>query len=81
MLMFMLLISTLLVNSFPTLVLFDSGAIRSFVSQSFRRGFDMTLGELECPLRVSISNEHMISASSISGTVIWRILGFLIQLI
>ena len=48
------LIGTFLVNSLHALVLFDSGASRSFVSQSFCREFDMTIGELECLLRVSI---------------------------
>ena len=64
-------------NSIPTLVLFKLGASQSFVSHSFSRDFGMTLGELECPLRVSIASEHMIFASSIFGVVIWRDLGCL----
>ncbi|CAH1418425.1 unnamed protein product [Lactuca virosa] len=56
---------TFLVNSLPALVLFDSGASRSFVSQTFSREFKVPVGELECPLRVSIANEHGVSASSI----------------
>ena len=47
------------------MVLFDSGASRSFVSQSFSREFSAPVGELECPLRVSIANEHGVSASSV----------------
>ena len=47
------------------LVLFDSGASRSFVSQSFSREFSVPAGELECPLRVSIANEHEVSSSSV----------------
>ena len=42
-------------NSLSALVLFDSGTIRSFVSRYFSRSFDMTLINLECPLRVSIT--------------------------
>ena len=45
-------------NSFPALVLFDSSASRSFVSQTFIRGFDMSLEELEFPLQVSIANKN-----------------------
>lgn len=47
-------------NSLPDLVLFDSGA-----SRYFSRKFDISLGDLECPLRVSIANEHKVSTSSI----------------
>lgn len=39
-----------LVNSLPVLVLFDSGASRSFVSQAFSREFSAPFGELESPL-------------------------------
>ena len=52
-------------NSLPVLVLFDLGASRSFVSQTFSRDFIMPVGELECPLRVSIANENGVSASSV----------------
>lgn len=61
-LMFMFLIGILFVNSFPALVSFDLSTSRSFLSQSFGRDFNMTLCELECPLRVSNANEHGISA-------------------
>ena len=54
-----------LVNSLHALLLFDSGAIRSFISCSFCRGFDMPIGELKCLLQVSIANEHEIYASSL----------------
>ena len=60
-LIYMLLIGTFLVKSLLALVLFDSSVIRSFVSRSFSREFDMPIGELECPLRVSIANEHGFS--------------------
>ena len=65
MIMFMILLGTFLVNSFLDLVLFDSSASRSLVSQSFSRGFDMPIGELECPLQISIANKHRVSASSV----------------
>lgn len=45
MLMFMLLIGTFSMNSLLALVLFDLGASRSFVSQSFSREFDKPIGE------------------------------------
>ena len=54
-----------LANALPALVLFDSGASRSFVSRSFSREFATPLGELECPLRVSIADEHVVSAFSV----------------
>ena len=75
MLIFMILLGTFLVNSLHALVLFDSGASQSFVSQSFSRSFDMALGELECPLRVSISNEHGICASIIYWGYVLEIFG------
>ena len=52
-------------NSLPALVFFDSGSSRSFVSQSSSREFGVPEGKLDCPLRVSIANEHGVSASSI----------------
>ena len=51
-------------NSLPALALFDSGACRSFVSQLVSREFGVPEGELECPLRVSIANEHGVFAFS-----------------
>ena len=70
-------------KSLPALVLFDSGASRSFVSQSLNREFGFLVGEIECPLRVSISNEHMIYASSVHQGCMLVIFGvsFLIDLI
>lgn len=47
------------------LVLFDLVASHLFVSQSFNGSFNLTLGELECLLRVSITDEHKVSASSV----------------
>ena len=60
-LMIVFLLGTFLVNSFPAPFLFHLGTSRSFVSQLLNRGFDMNLRELECSLRVSITNEHKVS--------------------
>ena len=62
--MIVFLICTLLVNSFPTLVLLESDTIQCFVSQSFNRDFFVTVRELECLKRVSIAKEHGIGTSS-----------------
>ena len=64
-----------LVNSLPALALFDSGASRSFVSRSFSREFGLPVGELECLLRVSIANEHVIFASSVYRGCVLEIFG------
>ncbi|XP_052626750.1 uncharacterized protein LOC111890364 [Lactuca sativa] len=53
------------VKSIPALALFDSGVSWSFVSRSFSREFALPIGDLEYPLRVSITNEHGVSDSSI----------------
>lgn len=70
-------------NSLPALIIFDLGAIRSFLSQSFSRDFDMVIGELECSLRVSIANEHKVSSSSVFCDYTLEIFGvpYLIDLI
>ena len=72
-----------LVKSLPALVLFDSRASQSFVSQAFSRCFSVLVDELECPLRVSIANEHGVSASSVYRGCDLEIFGvsFLIYLI
>ena len=56
-------------------MLIDSGASWSFVSHSFSMEFAMPLGELECPLRVSIANEHTFSASSVYQVYVLEIFG------
>lgn len=43
----------------------DTGASRSYVSQSFNKSFDNPLGDWDCLLRVSIANKHGVSALSI----------------
>ena len=79
MIMIVFLLGTFVVNSFPALVLFDSGLSQSFTSQSFCMSFDMSHGELECLLRVSIASEHEVSASIVFWVVPWRFLGYLTQ--
>ena len=63
--MFMILLGTLFVNSLTALMIFDSGVSRSFSSQSFSRYFGMNIGELECLLWVSITNEHGVSTLNV----------------
>ncbi|XP_023749424.1 uncharacterized protein LOC111897707 [Lactuca sativa] len=66
---------TFLVNYAPALVLFDSGAIRSFVSSSFYRGFSFVWEALSRPLRVSIPDERPISATDIYRCGVLEIFG------
>ena len=79
--MSMIVLGTFLVNSMPDLVLFDAGMCWSFVSQSFTRSFDMSIGELECLLRVSIANEHKVFVLSFYRGCVMEISGCLTQLI
>ena len=67
---FVPILGTFLVNSLPALVLFDSGASMSFVSQSFSKEFSVSVGDLECPLCVSDEYEHGVFAST--KGVSWR---------
>ena len=46
----------------PTLVLFDSGVSRSFVSIAFSRHISIRREALSWPLRVSIADEHAVFA-------------------
>ena len=70
--MYSIMIGTFLMNSLLVLVLFYSGANRSFVSQSVSKDFVMALGMLDCPLRVPIANEHKVSTLSIFVIILWR---------
>lgn len=62
-------------NPFPTLVPFYLGASRSFVSRALSRSFYINLGDLECLLQVSITNELEFYASSIYRRCVLEILG------
>ena len=68
-----------LVNSLHDFMFFDSGASQSFVSQSFSREIVLPIGELECPLRVSIIHEHGVSTSLVYQGCVLEISGFLFQ--
>ena len=48
-----------------TLVLFDLGAIRSFVSLAFSRHLSICREALSLPLRVSIVDEHSVFATDV----------------
>ena len=52
-------------NYVPALVLFDSGASRSFVLSLFCHGFSITRETLSRSLRVSIPDERPISATNV----------------
>ena len=45
-------------NNIPMLVLFDSGATRSFVYLTLSKSFDDVLGELDYPLEDEITDDH-----------------------
>lgn len=75
-------VGTFLVNSLPTLLLFDSGANRSFVSSSFSRDFPIALGSLERHLEVAITDDYTVSTSDVYRYYVIEIFvfGFLINL-
>ena len=58
-----LCVGTLLVNYAPALVLFDSGASRSFVSLAFSQHLGIDREVMSRPLRVSIADEKVIYAA------------------
>ncbi|KAJ9565655.1 hypothetical protein OSB04_001621 [Centaurea solstitialis] len=59
------------VNSKPALVLFDTGASKSFVSTSFCKGFSNVMGRLDEPLEVEIADEKSVIVRDIyRGNVI-----------
>lgn len=55
----------LLVNSMNSLVLFDSGASHSFVSLKFRKSLDVTIEDLDYPLKVEISDKLIVKESKV----------------
>ena len=58
-------IRSFLVNSISTLVLFDSGATRSFVSLVLGKRSVGDLGELDFPLEVKIANDQSVQVSRV----------------
>ena len=68
----MLYIGTFLVGFVPALVLFDSGAIRSFVSLSFSHHINVRHEAWSRLLRVSIADAHAVFLPPMySGYVYW----------
>ena len=53
------------VNSMPALVLFDTGATKSFVSFSFCKSFSIVKGRLNEPLEVEIADEKIRLVSDV----------------
>ena len=62
-------------NSMSALVLFDSGASRSFVSLSFSHLFSIRREALRRPLRVSIADEHAVFATDVFQDYVLEIFG------
>ena len=71
-----------LVNSLPTLVLFNSSASQSFVLSTFNRNFHVSLGSLDRPLEVAIIVDRTISAPYVYHDCVLEIfgVGFMIDL-
>ena len=55
------------VNGIHVLVLFDSGATRSFMSLALSKKFDIDPGALDFPLEVEIVDDHTVSALRVHG--------------
>ena len=71
----MLCVGTFLVNSVPALVLFESGASRSFVSVAFSRHISTWREALSRPPRVSIADEHAVFATDVICECTFEIFG------
>ena len=61
-------------NGIPTLVLFDLGATRSFVSLALRKRFFGSPSELDHPLEVEITNDRSVQASMVHRGCVLRML-------
>ena len=59
----------------PALVLFDSGASRSFVSLAFSQHISISREVLSRPLRVSIANEKAVYATEVIRGCVLEIFG------
>lgn len=71
------------VNSMPALVLFDTGASKSFVSLSFCKSFNLVKDRLENPLEVEIAGEKSLFVKEVYKGIVIEIEGvrFFIDLI
>jgi len=63
------------VNSMPALVLFDSGASRSFVSLAFSQHISISREPLSRPLSVSIAAERVVCATKVLRGCVLKIFG------
>ena len=59
----------------PALVLFDSGAIRSFIFLAFSHHLSIHREALSRPLRVSITDEHSVFATDVLRGCVLDIFG------
>ena len=71
----MLCVGTFLVSSVPALVLFDSGASRSFISLDFSRHISIPREALSRPLQVSIADEREVCATEVIRGCVLEIFG------
>ena len=71
----MLCVGTFLVSYVPALVLFDSGASRSFVSVTFSRHISIPREAFSRPLRVSIADEREVCATEVIRGCVLEIFG------
>lgn len=69
------LLGTFLENFVPTLVLYNSGASRTFVSTSLGRCFSTTRRTLDRTLKVAIAADHSVSASEVYRDYVLEIFG------
>ena len=71
----MVCVGTFLVSYVPTLVLFDSGSSRCFMSLAFSQHIGSQREALSRPLRVSIANEQAVYATNVIRGCILQIFG------
>ena len=71
----MMCVGTFLVSYVPALVLFDSGAIWSFVSIAFSQHISIRREALDRPLRVFITDERAVYASDVHRGCVLEIFG------
>ena len=71
----MLCVGTFHVSFVPALVLFDSGASRSFVSLAFSQHISVSREALSRPLRVSIADERAVYATEVIRGCVLEIFG------
>ena len=71
----MVCVCTFLMSFVPALVLFDSGASRSFVSLEFSQHISICQEALNGPLRVSIADERAVYATELIRVCVLEIFG------